>query len=248
MARGFYRSRRSYRRNRTSKLSTKRIFSNKSAKSQANQIYALRKRVNKVYSKCKPEYKVFDGANATYTFSSGDITNTYKISYFNGPSVGTADDQFTGNKIRCISLDLYFTGEYYNTSDTGYHGTESAGTPFRLIVLQRKTPGMSSISISDVLSSSGGSGADYTMQAICPLKRGITENFKVLLDKKIIFTSAKNQALRHYKMKPYSMRWDNNGNSNGFITLLISAGLHFDANFNEYVEGTVKEKLVYTDA
>lgn len=236
------------RRNYKRKTSARNVFLNRSSKSQAKQIYSLSKRVNSVYKACKPEYKIFDGANATYTFSSGDITNTYKITYFNGPSIGTGDDQFIGNKIRCISLDLYFTGEYYNTSDTGYHGTESAGTPFRLIVLQRKEAANNSISISDVLSTSGGSGADYTMQAICPLKRGITDNFRVLLDKKIIFTSAKNQALRHYKMKPSNIKWNSSGYSNGFITLLISAGLHFDANFNEYVEGTIKEKLVYTDA
>lgn len=229
-------------------LATSKIFANRSSKSQAYQINALRKRIGKVYQAVKPEYKVYDGANSTYTFSSGDISNTYKITYFNGPSVGTGDDQFVGNKIRCVSLDLYFTGEYYNTSDTGYHGTESAGTPFRIIVLQRKYAGSGTVSISDVLSTSGGSGADYTMQAICPLKRGITDNYRVLLDKKIIFTSAKNQALRHYKMTPNNIRWDSGGNSNGFITLLVSAGLHFDANFNEYVEGTIKEKLVYTDA
>lgn len=236
------------RRGRRSALSTRNVFSRISAKSQAGQIYALRKRLNSVYSRCKPEYKVFDGANATYTFTSGDITNTYKITYFNGPIVGIGDDNFTGNKIRCVSLDLYFTGEYYNTSDTGYHPTESAGTPFRIIVLQRKKASNDAVELSKVLSTTGGSGADYTMQAICPLKRGITDNYRVLLDKKIIFTSSKNQALRHYKMKPNNLRWDSDGNSNGFITLLISAGLHFDANFNETVEGTISEKLVYTDA
>ena len=231
-----------------SATSARKVFSNRSAKSQAKQIYALSKRISRIYRAVKPEVKVFDGANATYTFSSGDVTNTYKVTYFNGPSIGIGDDNFIGNKIRCISLDLYFTGEYYNTSDTGYHGGESAGTPFRVIVLQRKAASNDSISISDVLSTSGGSGADYTMQAVCPLKRGITDSYRVLLDKKIIFTSAKNQALRHYKMKPFNIRWDAAGNSNGFITLLVSAGLHFDANFNEYVEGTIKEKLTYTDA
>lgn len=228
--------------------SARNVFSNRSAKSQSSQIYALSKRVNALSKAMKPEYKVFDGSNSTYTFSSGDISNTYKVIYFNGPSIGTGDDQFIGNMVRSVKLDLYFTGEYYNTSDTGYHGTESAGTPFRIIVLQRKVPSNSSVAVSDVLSTSGGSGADYTMQAICPLKRGITDHFRVLLDKKIIFTSAKNQALRHYSVKPSNLHWDDNGLSNGFVTLLISAGLHFDANFNEYVEGTIKEKFVYTDA
>lgn len=238
--------RRNYKRKTTG---ARNVFLNRSAKSQAKQIYALSKRINSVYRATKPEVKIFDGANSTYTFSSNDLTNTYKITYFNGPPIGVSDGECIGNKIRCISLDLYFTGEYYNNSNTGYHDSESAGTPFRIIVLQRKkSANNTDLTLRDILSTYGGSGADYTMQAICPLVRGITDNFKVLLDKKIIFTSSKNQAIRHYKMKPNNIKWDNDGISNGFITCLISAGLHYDTNFKEYVDGTVKEKLVYTDA
>lgn len=234
--------------NRYKTLSARNIYSNKSAKSQSKQIYALKKRINKVYRACKPEYKIYDGLNTTYNFSSSDITNTYKIIYWESNLEGVSDTTHIGNKVRSIAFDTYFTGEYYNNSNTGYHGTESSGSPFRIIILQRKAPSNDSISISDVLSTSGGSGANYTMQAICPLQKGITEQFNVLLDKKIIFTTSKNQAIRHYRVRPRNIRWDPTGYYNGFITLLISAGLHYDSNFNEFITGTMRQRYIYTDA
>lgn len=51
---------RSYKRRyarRRSALSTRSIYSRRSALAQAGQIAALKKRVNKVYKVCKPEIK-----------------------------------------------------------------------------------------------------------------------------------------------------------------------------------------------
>lgn len=245
----FYRKYGKKRYSRKSKsLSTRRIFNNRSAKSQASQIYALRKRINYVSRACKPEYKLFSGTNVSYNFNSGAIGSTYQIITFNGPFVGTGDDNFIGNKTRSIALNIYFTGEYYNDSTTGYHNSESAGTPFRIVVLQRKQPANTTPLISDILSSSSGSGADYTMQAVCPLKRGITEEYKVLKDYKFTFTVVRNQKILKLKCKPNNFRWDTNANCNGIVILLTSAGLHWDTNFKEYVEGVCKVDYVYTDA
>lgn len=226
----------------------KNVFMNRSAKSQAKQIYSLSKRVNSVYRACKPEYKLFSGTNESYNFNSGAVGSTYQIITFNGPFTGVGDDNFTGNKTRSIALNLYFTGEYYNDSTTGYHNSESAGTPFRIVILQRKRPSQSTVSISDILSSSSGSGADYTMQAVCPLKRGITEDFRVLKDYKFTFTITRNQKILKLKCRPNNFRWDTSANCNGIVILLTSAGLHWDTNFKEYVEGVCKVDYVYTDA
>ena len=186
-------------------LSTRRIYGSTSARNQARQISALNKRIAYVQRQCRPEYKLFSGTNESYSFNSGAIGSTYKIVTFNGPLVGTSDSTFIGNKVRSIALNLYFTGEYHNSSQTGYHDSESSGTPFRIVVLQRKQPSNSSVGIDEILSASAGSGADYTMQAVAPLKRGITENFKVLKDYKFTFTSARNQKIqqKHLKFHQY---------------------------------------------
>ena len=240
----FYKKR-SYKRG---SLSTRKIFGSKSAKSQARQIYALRKRINYVSKVCKPETKVYQGSNISLNFESSQLTNTYKIQYFNGPTRGTGDDNFTGNKVRSIALNVYTTLEYYNSSDTGYHNTESAGSPFRIIILQRKkSSNNEDLTLGDVLSSYGGSGGNYSMQAVCPLVRGITDNFKVLCDKRFVFTTSNNQRILRLKVKPNNLRWDNDGIANGFIVLYISAGLHYDANFIEHIEGYSRIDYIYAD-
>lgn len=234
-----------YNRNKT--LSARNIYSNKSAKSQSKQIYALKKRINTVYRRTKPEIKVFDGTNSTYSFDSQTLLNTYKIIPFDGPWKGSEDDNRIGDLIKCLSYTIYFTGEYYNSSNTGYHDSESAGTPFRIIVFQKKTSNNDSPSIGEILSRTSGSGADYTNQAICPLKKGVTEKYKILADRKFTFTINRNQQLKTIKCRPNNMRWDANNYANGLYILLISAGLHFDNNFSEFVKGTVMSKLTFTD-
>lgn len=245
----FYSRKRSFKRsNYRRKTGSRNVFLNRSAKSQAKQIYALSKRISAVSKACRPEYKLFSGTNQSYSFNSSALASTHQIITFNGPLVGTTDSEFTGNKVRSIALNLYFTGEYFNNSSTGYHDSESAGTPFRIVILQRKQPGDSSVSISDILSSSSGSGADYTMQAVCPLKRGITEQFRVLKDYKFTFTTARNQKILKLTCKPSNLRYDTDGKCNGIVILFTSAGLHWDTNFTEHVDGTSKVDFVYTDA
>lgn len=231
------------------KLSTRYIFENKSAKSQAAQIYALNKRLNYIAKQCRPEFKIYQSAAASYSFDSQTILNTYKMFYFNGPAAGTADNQRIGNFVRSKSISLYLTGEYYNSSDTGYHNSESSGSPMRVIILQRKKPEDLAPNLNTILSISGGSGADYTQQAICPLASGITDRYYVLADRKYIFTNDKNQLIRKITVKPKNIRFDDTtGYSNGFIFILVSAGLHHDNNFSEFIQGTYNIKYTFTDA
>lgn len=244
----FYR-RRFYRRRRNSKLSTRKIFKNTGAKSQASQIYSLKKRVNYIARQNRPETKVYLGGSASYSFDSQTLLNTYKIFYFDGPVNGTADNNRIGNFVRSKSLSLCLTGEYYNSSETGYHNSESSGSPMRVIILQRRRADNVAAGIDTILSITGASGNDYTQQAICPLAKGITDRYYVLCDKKFIFTNDKNQLLKKITVKPYNLRYDDTtGYTNGFIFLLLSAGLHYDGNFSEFIHGTYSLKYVFTDA
>lgn len=245
---GFYKRRYNSKKRYNRKLSARNIFLNKGAKSQAKQIYALKKRVNYISRQNRPETKVFQGSSASYSFDSQTILNTYKMFFFDGPAVGTGDNNRTGNFVRSKSLSLCLTGEYYNSSDTGYHNSESSGSPMRVIILQRKKPDNTSPNVDTILSISGGSGADYTQQAICPLSTGITDRFYVLCDRKYILTNDKNQLLRKITVKPRNLRYDDTtGYSNGFIVLIVSAGLHHDNNFSEFIQGTYSIKYVFTD-
>lgn len=231
-------------------LSTRNIFSNRSAKSQANQIYRLRRRLNYISKMNRPEMKVFNGTILSKTFDSQTVANTYWG--IAGPSIalGSGDNQRIGDKINIKNVQFTFTAEYYNSSETGYHNTESAGTTMRIIIGQYKTPAAYNVypSISDVLSASSNIGATYTHQSIIPLKNGITEQYNILKDMKFVMTSSNNQRLIKFNVKPRSFRYTSDGHYNNFWILIISAGLHNDSNFSEFVQMTANLKMAYTDA
>ena len=243
-----YRKYRKYRRGKT--LRKTNILTNRSAKSQAYQISALSRKVNRLYYKSKPEYKVLgDDGHHQFDLSSADTGNTVNIMYFDGPTQGTGDSNRIGDKINSISYSWYGYFEYYNNSTTGYHNSESSGAPMRLIVLQRKiqtTPGQN-INIADILAISGTSGSSYSCQVMAPLKKGVTETYHILADRKFVLTTERNQKLFRIKVKPRNLRF-NGSNDNGLIICAISSGLHWDSNFTEAIRCYWSQKYVFTDA
>lgn len=249
MAYGYKRYRR-YRKSRSNRLSTRRVFAKTSAKAQASQINTLRKRINYVSRQCRPEMKVVNGSVLSKTFDSQTLLNTYWA--IPGPTLnlGSADNERIGDKVNVKSLQFTFTAEYYNNSETGYHGSESAGTTMRIIIGQFKTPRTYATvpSISDVLSQSSNTGAVYTHQAVIPLKNGITEQYKILKDMKFVMTSSNNQRIIKINVRPRGYRWNDKEEFNNVWVMIITAGLHNDTDFSEFVEMSANIKLAYTDA
>ena len=69
---------RRYRR-RSSKLSKRRIFGNKSAKAQARQIYSLKRYANKIYRMCKPDIETFQPSSLILTNAGYDSKSVSRI-------------------------------------------------------------------------------------------------------------------------------------------------------------------------
>lgn len=166
--------RRNYRRKQ---LSTRTIFSKTSAKSQAKQIYALRKRVNALARINAPELKVKDTSPVSFTLNSGAWSDSYKAWTLQWPEMGTEDFQRTGSAFRVKNLMIRLNLEYYNNSATGYHASESSGTPVRVIVVRTvgPVPYNFETSLDNLLEHSGYGGTDYSARAISPFKRSLTE-------------------------------------------------------------------------
>ncbi len=249
---GKSRGRRSYRRNRRN-LSNRNVFGKTSSKAQARQIASLRNRVNSVYRRTKPEIKNLIGSSINYTFSSGALSDVWFAGVMPKPTANSGSDSgMIGNYIRPLSVQLNGTFEYYNNSTTGYHDSESAGCMMRLIIVQRKTPEdyTTTQELSEFIPSPSYTGAEYTTMAVKPLQTGITEKWDVLCDKRFLLTSDNNQKIFRIKFRPRPFRFSNeNGNVFNYCKfIIIAAGLHFDTNFKEYVEGSLMSKMSYTDA
>lgn len=245
---------RTWRRKRST-LSTRNIFSRTGAKSQATQIAALRRRINKVYRATKPERKQILTTTANITFSSesgGTVEHTY-----NSESIqpGNTDTGRIGDKI--FRKDTwYFSLEYYNNSDTGYHNSESSGCVIRVICGKWKVPhaGGNGPSPFDLIENYASSGSGYTCSSIAPLKASTTEDKIIFSDRRYVVSTEKNQRVIRVSTPWYTNRFSDHdhspsdGWSDHSWCLLLVAGLHWDSNFTEYVNGSTMKKTVFTDA
>lgn len=247
---GTRRNRRMYRR-RNNRLSTRRIFSRTSAKSQASQIATLRNRINKVYKACKPEIKTIVTSASTYNYTSEATNSYYKLYPMTVPSLGTGDKDRVGNHIKVINGVLYLSCEYFNSSTTGYHNTESAGCQVRIIIGQynHAVNYTSTPPINDLFEFPGNSGPNYTQLAISPLLEGTSAKYKILKDMRFILTTDRNQKMLKIPFKPkLPYVWDDEGLVCNCWAAIIVTGLHYDSDFTETAKITVSDKLVFTDA
>lgn len=241
---------RRYNRRRNSRLSNRRIFGRTSAKSQASQIATLRNRMNKVYKACKPEIKTVITSAETISYTSESTSSYYRFYPWTQPDEGTADNQRTGNHIYVKNGVLYLSMEYFNSSQTGYHNTESSGCQVRVIIGQWKTNRGPTIipAIGDILEFPGNIGPNYTQLALSPLKKGISAQQLILKDYKTVLTSERNQKMVKLSVKPrVPYVWIGDTVPNMWALILVS-GLHFDTDFTETVKITASDKLVFTDA
>lgn len=245
------RKNRRYNRRRNNRLSTRRIYSRTSAKSQASQIAALRNRINKVYKACKPEIKTIVTNAQTYNYTSQSTSSYYKFYPITSPDKGTGDKERIGNFIRVINGVLYLSCEYFNSSATGYHNTESSGAQVRVVIGQYNTDqGPTAYpTIDELFEFPSNTGANYTQMALCPLREGITSRFKILKDLRFIMTIDRNQKMLKIPFKPkVPYVFDDAGQFPSCWACLVVTGLHYDNDFTETVKITASNKLVFTDA
>lgn len=263
MTRRFFRSRtgkssgRRYKRyNRV--LSKKSIYGNRSARSQANQIAALNRKVNYFAKRSKPETKVVFSSTVNKEFTSRTLSSVYDVVVPALPSPSSATDSgMVGDLCHMKSFRLNLYAEYFNSSTTGYHNSESAGGVIRIIALQNKAvnkDGIGMISPETVLQDFGTSGNSYTAMAFSPFKTGITNKYRILMDKRYTMTTDKNQLvlnlscpLGKYRDLRYTNQLAENGWTNYINFVIFVSGLHGDGDFTETVDITYNTKLVYTD-
>ena len=251
MARYGLRRNRRYNRRYNSRLSNRRVFGRTSAKSQASQIATLRNRINKVYKSCKPEIKTVVTSAETINYTSETTSSYYRFYPITNPDLGTGDGERIGNKIKVINGVLYLSCEYFNSSETGYHNSESSGCQVRIIIGQYKNARtkLSIPAIGDVFEFPGNTGPNYTQMAISPLKEGISNAVAILKDYRFIMTSDRNQKMLKIPFKPViPYVYNADGSFPNCWAGIIVTGLHFDTNFTETVKITVSDKLVFTDA
>ena len=153
-------------------LSTRRIFNNKSARSQAKQIHALRRRINRVYRATKPEVKILeqDQYNALQLLPGPQGLTAFQETFLR-PALGTGDAERTGNVVNLKAATVFLSAKYASTTHSSstipmYNLTNGAsGAGLRVIAVQSKVAMATAPSLQTILHNpiSDSTGGIYSM-------------------------------------------------------------------------------------
>lgn len=230
----FKRYRKNMRNNRA--LSTRRIFNNKSAKSQAKQIYALRRSINSVRQLCKPEVKVVRsgmehdviGLNNIYV---GTTISNMKLYTAPMPTEGTSDSERIGNSIKIYPMKINFSSQYKKiiNSVTTPIATKLMDTSggVRMIVLQSKSALDNPPDIVEILTDKPTSIDNSVGILNSPFKSGITARYNILYNKVIYYSENQLIKCKNLSIKPViqNIRWETDYNYPiGQIWIFLLAG------------------------
>lgn len=256
--------------NRT--LSTRRIFNNKGAKAQAKQIYALRKSINRVARKCRPEVKVVESSIRIDEFTSttsGDepslVNNMWRRTQVALPVRGDGDNQFIGNLITYLPITWFVNAQYGRKTNSSngipYYNmvNEGTGACMRLVAVQTKRSLNSAPTPSDLfpLFENYPNWQTTISNMNCPYRNGITNDWNILYDKVKYINQDKPVWNRRLKIRPKDKKvlWEEGFTfPKGTIFLfVICAGLRTTGNnLNQsdydYIAFNHHTTVPYTDA
>lgn len=240
MARRYLRKK--YYRRRT--LSTRNIYDKRSAKSQANQIYSLNKKVNAIARANRPETHILVNGPFTHEFTNSSLATIHR-------TFGTGFTP-TGNYARLLNFTISGTFEYGDNKES-FPGIEvpRAGT-IRLIIYQALASKIgATMPTVDNLVDISNSGAGYELNTMRPLKEGVTSYVKILYDK--TYTVSNNFPVRPFKVRvnnllPVRLETGDETPRGALFFGFVTSGLHWvNTSYNEHITCNFVTKLAYND-
>lgn len=233
--------RRKYRR-RT--LSTRNIYNKRSSKSQANQIYALNKKVRAIARANRPDTHILLSDPVTQEFTNSSLATVHK-SYSSGLTP-------TGTYARLLTFKISGTFEYGDNKES-FPGIEvpRAGT-IRLVIWQSLASKASGNvqSIENLIDVSH-TGAGYELNTMRPFREGVTAYVKILYNK--VYTVSSEYPVRPFKVrlnKLMPMRLEiGDSKPRGEIYFgFVTSGLHWaNTSYSEHITCNFVTKLAYND-
>lgn len=220
--------------------------------SQATQIAALRRKVNKVYRLCKPEKKVVhDGDVLDYDFNNSTFSKTWVAWTPPVINIGAQDDQRVGDKVyRQDKWKVTLTYSNNASSTSGLHDGESSVGVVRVICGMWKEPKdkYALPTPASIIHDWGTSSSAYNVNCIQPLANGVTAEHRIFSDR--LYKVSLNSPVKVITAKTpfYLSRYDQQDYHVHSWLLVVTGDLDWDTTFNEQIEAHGIRKTVFLDA
>lgn len=236
-----YGKKRYYRRRRV--LSKANVKSNTSAKSQANQIIALNKRISAVEKRDRPEIQLFTKQEG-HTFTNSTFADTWTKW-----KCSLASNQITGQWVNLRSFNIRGILEYSDNYEKDVAIDHQRTCSFRLVIWQKLVSDGHDMTLTDLIALSS-SGVGYELNAIRPFIKGTSAQAKILYDK--TYAMSNQSPIRRFNISLKRLLNIHKDSDKSFcrgdiFVGFCASGLHFDTTYEQKVDINWISTLAYID-
>lgn len=233
---------RRYRRRRTA-LSTRNITMRTSARNQSKQILSLRNRISNVERTCRPEIQLFNTSDDAI-FSNSTFAATYDVW-----TLTVSGDNIAGQWLRSKNLSLRAIVEYSDNYQNVIAADHQRTCTFRFILFARTSSGTNGIPVTNIVDLAS-SGTDYELNAIRPLKKGVTSYAKIYYDKSYVISDKspiKKIAINLKRIMNLHKETTDTHPRGEIYLAIIASGLHFDSSYVQQMKVSFISTYAYSD-
>ena len=235
------RGKRYYRKRRV--LAKSNIYARKSASAQARQISALNKRISRVYRMVRPEAQR-DQTSESWIFKNDTFADTYNSKRLTRQTIS-----MVGNWTNLHSVNIRGLFEYSDNYQIDAAVDHQRCCSARLLVWQAVKCGGSAMSVTDILMLSG-SGSNYELNTIRPLKNGVTSIAKILYDKTVLISNAspiKRFRINLKRLLNLHKESDQSYPRGDIYFAVVTSGLYWDSTYNQQIKVTWVSDVYLSD-
>ncbi|UPW41441.1 capsid protein [Dipodfec virus UA23Rod_5718] len=254
---------------RRGRLTTARIYGNRSARAQSYQIAKINRTLHTYMKRNRPEIRVMF-RTVDKTFTNNMFSNNFDYftlqpwqGSYNGGNDDVAGDELQGNYCRCKGLTFKGVFEYGDNSESesvsaSHYHDKSAG--FRVVLAQRRDTSPivgtdPAVSVQDVFQVSTSVTSSDT-NLVVPLASGITAEYKILTSR--TYTVSKYHPIKQVRIKIPESRCigftkakslgSSTTNPRGqFFVFILTCGLHYDTDYASAIAFHGMLKIAFTD-
>ena len=234
---------RRYRRRRTA-LSTRNITMRTSARNQSKQILSLRNRISNVERSCRPETQLFNVSDDA-TFSNSTFASTY-----DQWTLTVNGSDMTGQWLHSKNLNVRAIVEYSDNYQNVVAADHQRTCSFRFVIYAKTASGNGGgVPINNIVDLSS-TGTGYELNAIRPLKKGLTSYAKIYYDKSYVISDKTpiKKIVINLKRIMNLHKETNDTHPRGEIYFgVIASGLHFDSSYVQQMKLSFISTYAYND-
>lgn len=240
---GFYKRRYNSKKRYNKKLSAKNVYLNRSSKSQATQIMALKRKINSVSKNLRKEIMIKTCDDYSKTFTNSALSSVWD-------TIEMPVDFMNGEWTKLKSFQLRGIIEYGDNRNA-YPGVDFTRSGSVRIIVYQTLESETNVRPASALVDVQATGTGYELNTTRALKPGTSSIVRILCDKRYNVSDQQPQKIIKLNFKRllalHKRATDTHPRGQIFVGIFTS-GLHWTTGgYNEQITVSLASKIAYTE-